>query len=248
MVKIDSLIPELWKTAGDIKAAVSLRNPHYNPDGTIPGLNLGMVSPDMEDEVQDNREMWLQQLGGSAEQLATARQIHSNTIQIVSQPGVYPDTDGLITQKPGLWVGVQVADCAPVLLADRKNRIVAAVHAGWRGAVSGIVPKSIDQMCRIGADPKQLEAFVGPCIGQSNFEVGREVASRFPEDLVDDLNYNKPHPDLKQLIKRQLIQSSVPDNAIEISPLCTMEEEELLFSHRLQKGNTGRMMGVICLS
>ncbi len=227
-------------------AAFSLKNPEFNAGAEISGLNLGVTSPDIKDQISENRKKWLESLGGSLDQLAVTRQIHNNHVAYAEKPGVFPDTDALVTDRPGVWLSIQVADCAPVLLADVQNKIIGAAHAGWRGAVADIVPKTIQKMKEIGADPAYMEAFVGPCISCDKFEVGPEVTEAFPDDLVDRDSYTKPHVDLKGLIGRQLKESGI-QGAIEISPLCTMEQDQKLYSHRKQNGKAGRMMAVIAL-
>lgn len=243
----ERIIPNLWKNAGDITAAFSLRNPSLNPDGMIPGLNLGMISDEVEDEVNTNRKYWIESLGGNLSRLAVARQVHGKRVAVITEPGSYQDTDALVTTESNLWLGIQVADCASVLLADRHNRVIAAVHAGWRGAVADIVTKTVQKMKDEGASAHHIEAYISPCISQKRFEVGKEVASQFPKDLVDYQTYEKPHPDLKSLLKRQLLESGLNELHIEVSEYCTMENEMDFYSHRLQKGNTGRMMAVIAL-
>lgn len=245
--KFESIIPEIWKGSNQIIAAFSLKNPGYKPDSAVPGLNLGFVSSQSKKEVSENRSVWLGSLGGSVDRLALGKQVHKADVRYVTMPGEYDETDAMVTDQPGIWLAIQVADCAPVLLADRKNNIIGAAHAGWRGAVAGIVPKTIKKMVDRGAQPEQLEAFVGPCISFKNFEVGAEVAQEFPQDLVDHTTYSRPHADLKSLVNRQLEQAGVRSESIEISSLCTMEHEEMLYSHRLQNGKTGRMMAVIAL-
>ena len=241
------IIPELWKNADDITAAFSLRNPTLNPEGKMPGLNLGMISTEVEEEVNRNRKYWLESLGGTLDGLAVARQVHGNHVAVIEKPGNYPDTDALVTTEINLWLGIQVADCASVLLADRHHRVAAAAHAGWRDSVANIVPETVKKMIAQGATAPEIEAYISPCISQKNFEVGEEVAERFPKDLVDYQSYEKPHPDLKSLLKRQLVECGLVESQIEVSEHCTMEDDKNFYSHRLQNGNTGRMMAVIAL-
>lgn len=247
MNEIESLIPQIWQGCDELTAAFSFKNQHLNTEADVPGLNLGMTHTEHKDLVTHNRHLWLQSLGGSIERLAIARQVHKTGVAYVHQPGIFEETDAMVTDQTEIWLAIQVADCAPVLLADRVNGVVGAAHAGWRGAVSGIVPKTIQKMKALGAKPGSMEAFVGPCLSFKNFEVGPEVAENFPDDLVDFESYYKPHADLKSLINRQLTDSGFKEDHIEISEMCTMDNDDQLYSHRKQNGKTGRMMAVIAL-
>src|SRR5205823_616160 len=114
--------------------------------------------------------------------VATLRQIHSDVIVYAGRPGRLAEGDALLSDTPGRLAGVKTADCLPILLADERHRAVAAVHAGWRGAVSQIAPKAVEAMAaRWNTRPEDLHAAIGPGIGQCCFEVGPEVAVQFGE-------------------------------------------------------------------
>lgn len=149
-------------------------------------LNLGFTKHDSRSHVEKNRAAFLEKLGavqrdGRSWPLATLRQIHSDLIHRIDQPPAHPiPGDGLITDTPGLLIGVQTADCLPVLLVDAKNKAVGVFHAGWRGTVKRIVEKGVGEMRRwFGTKPPDLQAAIGPGIHKCCYQVGEEVRSKF---------------------------------------------------------------------
>ncbi|MDR9419011.1 peptidoglycan editing factor PgeF [Gracilimonas sp.] len=225
----------------------TLRN-HYliQTDNDIPGLNLGLNTAEKESIVLKNRKLLAQEIDTNEELIAFGRQIHKTDIKYVIEGGTYQKTDGFVTDTPGLALAIQVADCAAILLADEKNKVIGAAHAGWRGAVANIVPKVIDKMVQLGAEEQHIKAYISPCISQVNFEVGEEVASEFPKEFVDRKKYKKPHVDLKGFIRHQIIQSGMLGSNIELDESCTIEGEQF-YSYRRQGQKSGRMMGIIKL-
>lgn len=144
-------------------------------------LNLGLTEWDTKEAVAKNRAALLASIGADGMQLISLRQIHSDAVHRVD--GVPHDAltgDALISATPGLALGVQTADCVPILLADRRTRAIAAVHAGWRGTLARIVAKTIGRMrMEFGTRAADLIAAIGPCIAQCSYEVGAEVAQEF---------------------------------------------------------------------
>ena len=179
--------------------------------------------------------------------LCMGKQVHSARIAYVRRPGVIENTDGLVTDKPGLAIGVLVADCAAVLIADPVNKIVAAVHAGWRGAIEGILSEAILQMEKIGAEPDLMHVYVSPCISRQSFEVGNEVAAQFPERYVDR-SWEKPHVDLRGFILQELKKAGVSLESLIQEDKCTMTHPETLHSFRRDGAESGRMLAVVVLS
>lgn len=145
-------------------------------DGVYDSLNCGLGSKDRPDAVRENRRRVAACLTGRDGQPLTAYQIHSARAVVVDKPfeGTPPEADALATATPGVVVGALAADCAPVLLADSGAGVVAAAHAGWRGAVAGVVEAAVEAMESLGADRARIRAAVGPCIGQASYEVGLE--------------------------------------------------------------------------
>jgi polyphenol oxidase len=157
----------------------------YCAEGAAGELNLGFTPADSAEAVVENRGLLAEAITGSAATpLATIRQIHSNIVIVAGRHTAHlkppPKADGLMTGKEGLLLGVQTADCIPVLVVDRQSRAVAAFHAGWRGTVSRIVENGIGRMrLEFGSRPEDLVAAIGPGIGPCCYEVGDEVFSAF---------------------------------------------------------------------
>jgi polyphenol oxidase len=152
-------------------------------EGVFDSLNVGLGSSDDALCVAENRDRAGRALGQDGAALLTCYQIHSAMAVTVDAPfdDVRPWADAIVAQTPRLVCGALAADCAPVLIADPQARIVAAVHAGWRGALAGVVGSAIDAMVWLGADPARMSAAVGPCIGPASYEVGLEFLDAFSE-------------------------------------------------------------------
>jgi polyphenol oxidase len=151
--------------------------------GEKPALNLGFTDWDERERVEANRHKFLAALGAQEMQLIAMRQFHSDVITVAaasSVDGEPPKADALITGAPGLLLGVQTADCVPILLADTRRHAVAAIHAGWRGTLARIVPKTLGRMrMEFGTRPQDVVAAAGPAIGGGCYEVGPDVAQAF---------------------------------------------------------------------
>lgn len=151
--------------------------------GLFSSLNCGYGSADAPDNVRENRRRVAEQFGLGEADLQTVHQIHSTDVLTVaderwSSPGA-PKADGLVTDRPGVVLGVLAADCAPVLLADGAAGVIGAAHAGWKGALGGVVDATIVAMERLGARRERVEVAVGPCIGPNSYEVGPEFPAPF---------------------------------------------------------------------
>ena len=243
-------------------------------------LNLGFTAKDSKLTVERNRAAFLRKLGAADKSklwpLVTLRQIHSDLIQYVSKPPAGTlFGDGIISDTPRLLIGIQIADCLPVILVDKKHKGVGVFHAGWRGTIKRIVEKGAGVMrMHFGTMPSNLEAAIGPGIHSCCYEVGEEIREQFESqfeyaaDLFHEVQESDPvrekYPllfltarapghsvlpkkiflDLVEANRRQLIAIGVPAKNIFASPLCTSCNQKLLFSHRAEKGVTGRMMAV----
>jgi YfiH family protein len=203
----------------------------------LAGLNCGWGSGDDRDKIAENRRRAVAAVLPGA-RLVTLHQVHS---AIATDAGDWPDddrpnADALVTDRPGLLLGILTADCAPVLLADADAGVVGAAHAGWRGAVAGVVESAVAAMERLGARRGRIAAAVGPCIGQRNYEVD----PAFRDRLVDLAPENdrffsagpvaKPHFDLEAFVVASLAAAGV--GRIEALGLDTYADAERFFSYR----------------
>lgn len=149
--------------------------------GIYAGLNCGLGSDDDRAHVIENRARAARSVGAEDDQLRTLYQVHSASVVDAEtmDPDNPPEADALVCTRPGMAIGVLAADCAPVLFADPEARIVAAAHAGWRGALDGVVEATVTEMETRGAERGRIIAAVGPCIGPASYEVGPEFPAPF---------------------------------------------------------------------
>jgi YfiH family protein len=223
-------------------------------------LNLAGFDEDLAENIYENRRRFLSVFDGDS-QLATAWQVHGDGVKVVRSQRDIDDSearfDGLISQMPGVLLGVKTADCVPVLIGDAKTRSFAAIHAGWRGTVQSIVVRGVDAMQReFGSDPANIIAAIGPAACAKNYEIGQDVIDAFHTAFEGAGKYFKPTSeghakiDLHLANKDQLLNCGIPADRIFTAPLCTMERDDLFFSYRREKklyGKTGRLMSVIGL-
>ncbi len=187
-----------------------------------------------------------------------ARQTHSDHVAVVNSAmgkNTIEDTDALITSDPGLYVCVQTADCVPVLLFDPVKRVVAAVHAGWKGTISKIAEKTVAKMIdTFGCNPADIVAGIGPSIHMHDYEVGPEVVaaveanfSNSPALLKPSMNKGHAFFDLWEANRTVLQEAGIKDEHIELMGLCSYEHADLFFSARREGSETGRMVSGIKL-
>jgi YfiH family protein len=229
--------------------------------------NLGWTAEDTSAVVAANRRCLVEAVaGGVGFELVTVRQVHGAVVHRVergsgalatSEGKAILQGDGLVTSEAGLMLGVQTADCVPVLMADTRTRAVGALHAGWRGTVARIVEEGVATMAReFGSKPEDLIAAVGPSIGPCCFEVGEEVRAEFQRafpyarELFHEAAGGKPRVDLWEANRRQLLAAGLTPKAITVVGECTVcsrtdADRRKFFSHRAEKGVTGRMLNVI---
>jgi YfiH family protein len=227
-------------------------------------LNLGNPSDlprekrDPPQNIRENFRRILTAIGCEGRTLTEVHQVHAAAVHIAgpvtsdADRSSDPKADALVTRERSRILAIRVADCAPVLLATPDGSMVAAVHAGWRGVVAGVLPAAISAMQRMGA--RDLLAAIGPCIGPDHFEVGSEVAEQF-DRLFGRTSVRtvrppsspgfKPHLDLKAALHAQLTAAGV--ERTDILPHCTWADSDLFFSHRRYRGVTGRTAAVIAV-
>ncbi|MEX1137283.1 MAG: peptidoglycan editing factor PgeF [Balneolales bacterium] len=242
---IKAIKPDIWRNDSRITAGFSTKS--SSDKGSTLGFSLGLLGTEDDTVIESNRQDWLAFLGLEDQPLALGKQVHGNEVRTVDDSTFQDNTDGLVTTQKNLALGILVADCAAVLLADRENGVIAAVHAGWRGAVQGILQNAVAKMVLSGADVDCIEAFISPCISLKEFEVGEEVARMFSQEFVDYTSYTKPHIDLKNFVIYELQKAGLQEGNIENNPLCTVKEADTLHSYRRDKVQSGRMMAVISM-
>lgn len=163
--------------------------------GVFASLNCGLGSGDDPEAVRVNRDRAMAALDLSGAALATAYQVHSARVSVVETPFAVetrPRVDGLVTRHPGVALGILAADCTPVLFADPGARIVGAAHAGWRGALGGVLEATVEAMVALGARRAVIHAAIGPCITQDSYEVGPEFSGAFLADDPSNVMFFKP--------------------------------------------------------
>ena len=222
--------------------------------GVYESLNCGPGSGDKPEAIAENRGRAVTGLSPGAT-LVTLGQIHSPFAHIVG-PDWNPEHrlsgDGLATDQPGVMLGILTADCAPVLFADSEARVIGAAHAGWKGALGGILEATIAAMEALGARREQIAAVIGPCISQTNYEVGPEFRDRFDEAryFIPSENPGAFHFDLEGYVADRLANTGV--GRVARSGLCTYPPENGFFSFRRTthrgEGDYGREISGIVLN
>ncbi len=230
-------------------------------EGIYGSLNCGHGSDDARAAVTENRRRVAVALGErEAEQVVTLYQVHSATALVVDRPlprEDLPKADALVTRTKGVVVGALAADCTPVLFADGAAGVVAAAHAGWRGAFGGVLEATITEMEKLGARRSQIRAAVGPCINQASYEVGPEFEAQFlaadPSLSGFFVRYEpegRPHFDLPGFVAFRLERAGL--ETVERQSACTFTNESLFFSYRrttrLKQPDYGRQISAIVLT
>jgi YfiH family protein len=215
--------------------------------GFFHSLNLGLNNGDDRQQVIENRMRFYNAIRITAEQTVQGVQIHGDRIRIVTKPGTYPETDGFITTQRKLVLLIKTADCPAVLLVDPRQKVIAAVHAGWRSVVKGILEKAVRLLVsKFGSQPANMLCAIGPAIRGCCYEVQEDVWKIFPEDVVIRRS-EKYFLDLPLAIRQRLLRQGILKNHLDDSDLCPACRADLFFSHRRDNGQTGRMMAAIYL-
>ncbi len=223
-------------------------------------LNLGMNTQDQQANVEGNRSLLTRAFGINQEALVTPRQVHGSDILVINEPNedfshfLSVEGDAVITNQPNVMIGVCVADCVPILLCDPENKVIAVIHAGWKGTASRLVVKTVSGMrSEFGTDPARLHAAVGPCIQKCCYEVDEPVRKAFLQgglawDSCAELKSpGKWHLDLGAANRELLLIAGLPEHAIQLSEQCVCCHSEQFFSYRRDKDDSGRQMGFIML-
>ena len=258
--KIHYIEPLLITNGSNVVAGFTTRHegvsrPPYN------SLNLGLNTDDSIHNVQGNRSILARAFGTSLEQLLTVTQVHGTDILVVDSPNqdvthfFKIECDGIITNQAGIMIGVGIADCVPIILFDPVKRVAAALHAGWKGTAAGIVRKGIAAMADdFGSRTGDIVAAIGPAIGPCCYEVDGPVHSAFANDkeiwnqVSSETSKEKWKLDLAAAVRLQLIDCGLAAEKMETSQQCVCCTQELFFSYRRDKGETGRHLGFIMLT
>jgi YfiH family protein len=209
-------------------------------------LNLSFSVGDDPSRVWENRRRFFEELRIPLNRLAIPKQRHTNIVRKVSKPGEYETCDALLTNAEGVYLVVSVADCIPLFVFDPVKNVVGAIHVGWRGSASGIVNEALRVLAEeFSSGPEELIAYIGPSARCCCYEVGAEVASKFPEEYTRAKVADKFHLDLPGFSKKQLLESGVKEERIEENGKCTICTPGLFHSYRRDGERSGRMMGVI---
>lgn len=208
--------------------------------GIYAGLNGGLGSKDEPDNVHENRRRMAAALEVPVEKLLTLHQVHSPDVIFATEPWpmtVRPKGDAMVTKVPGIALGVTAADCGPVLMVDPKARVIGAAHAGWKGALAGVVESTIEAMETQGASRDDIIVGLGPMLRQRNYEVGMEFVARFEEADADNARFFSSASrlghamfDLPGYIHARLQRAGVL--MVDDIDLCTYADEDSFYSYR----------------
>jgi polyphenol oxidase len=227
--------------------------------GIYGSLNCGAGSKDHRPHVIENRARVAMALGARTDSLLTCHQIHSADAIVVTRPwtmGENPKADAMVTNVPGIALGALAADCAPVLFVDPEARVIGAAHAGWKGALTGVLEATVEAMTTLGARPQRIRAALGPCIGPDAYEVGPEFEARFVETDASYARFfrraepgARPYFDLPGFVLARLGAAGL--DTVENCTRCTYGDERGLFSYRRAthrgEGDYGRQVSAIVL-
>lgn len=228
-------------------------------EGEYTSFNISEFSGDNPEHIDENRKWLASKLGIQTKDLIFPYQIHQDKILKIDKDflSLSPEKrkeatngfDALVTNISNICIGVSTADCVPILAYDSQQKVLATIHAGWRGTLAQIAPKTIRFMiAEYSCEAKNILVGIGACISQKKFEVGEEVVEAFQSANIDltDVSFRHPqsgkcHIDLQQLNKQLLTNAGILPEQIEIMPLCTFSRDDLFFSARRQGIKSGRM-------
>lgn len=245
MNNVKIIQPEIFKKFPELKFGVSTKSggddepPYY--------FNLSYRVGDNADRVKRNRKLFFDKLGIKETRVSFQKQTHSTKSNIVTEPAFYEDSDALYTNEINNFLAVSIADCIPIFLYEPEKKVVAAIHSGWKGTLNKITTITIEKLIKeFSFNPDKAYAYIGPGISVRHFEVGKEVADLFDDDVKEKRN-RKYFIDLKNHNFFQLVELGIRLENIEISEHCTFKETDLFHSYRRDKDKSGRMLGVIGL-
>lgn len=256
-------------TAQELAAASGVRHAFFTREGGLSqglyaSLNGGLGSADDQGAVTENRARMAAEIGVARDHLLSLYQVHSADVVTVTVTEPWPDApeqrpraDAMVTATPGLGLAIATADCGPVLFADPRNSVIGAAHAGWKGAMSGVLEATLDAMEALGAQRADITAVLGPTISQAAYEVGPEFVANFHGADADNARFFRPSNrddhamfDLPAYIGARLQQAGV--GVFADLGLCTYGDEARFFSYRRKthrgEADYGRLISAIALS
>ena len=225
--------------------------------GVFNGLNCGAGSSDQSEIVAINRARVAQAMQVGAENLTTVHQVHSAKVVTLDgpTPDPVPQADGIVTATPGVALAVLTADCQPVLFADTQAGVIGAAHAGWRGAIDGVLEATVDAMVALGPTRGAITAVIGPSISQRAYEVGPEFLDRFLDEDPDNARFfaggegDRVHFDLPAFGLHRLRETGI--GQAEWTRHCTYHDPDRFYSYRRAthqgEADYGRLISAICL-
>lgn len=240
---IEVVKPYLIKKYPELLIAISTKEGGVSPAPYF--LNLGLSVGDEEKNVLENRKRFFEYMNIPLDKVVMQKQIHSDNINVVNESCFIQDSDALITNEKNLYLAISIADCIPVFLYSPDKKVIAGIHSGWKGTEYKISQKVVERMVKdFGVNPDEIIAYIGPGISVESYEVSKEVAERFPASSYI-INNGKYYLDLKKDICEQLLSTGLKKENIEVTSYCTFRDKDIFHSHRREKGETGRMFGVI---
>lgn len=256
---------EAFRSFDFINAAFSTRFGGVSKEH-LSELNFGFDRGEEKENVVENYKLFCASMGVEAENLVLSDQVHDTKVHVAGREDACTDeirkklkgVDGLLTNKPELCLVTSYADCVPLFFVDRKKKVIASSHSGWRGTVEMMGAKTVSAMEKqFGSKREDIVAVIGPSICQSCYEVSRDVIDAFTERYgkkqmeelayCSDLENEKYQLDLWAANYLQLKEAGIPEENIHVTGLCTCCNSRLLFSHRASKGKRGNLNGFICL-
>ncbi len=210
-------------------------------------FNMSNSVGDEREIVDENRRLFYEGLGIEKDNIALQRQVHGDGVLIVGEGGNFGESDALITDRKNVGLAISTADCTAIFLYDKKNKVIAGVHSGWRSTEKKILLKTLNKMQKeFNTAPDDLIAYIAPSIAQRNYEVGQDTAVFFdgkyimPKGEKFLLNVSGINYDI-------LLDYGVPENNIQYSSLCSYEQKQLFHSYRRDGLHSGRALGIIAM-
>lgn len=218
------------------------------PDAKQPYyFNLSYSVGDEKEIVDSNRKLFFRELGLNEKMVSYQKQVHEDKINTVNSSGSCGESDAMITTTKNLGLAISSADCPAIFIYDPKEKVIAAVHSGWKGTEKKILNKTFQKLKGdFNLDPANLICYIGPSISQKNYEVGEEVAAKFDSEFVMK-NEKKFYIDVAAANYKMLIDEGVKRTNIQVSGLCSYEYTNILHSYRRDGQKSGRALGVIAM-